>query len=144
MRLVQALVGLLLVLGEGAASAKSPPPKPVVVGDWHGKYICGQGVTALKLSVAEGSRGKITATFRFGPLPENPEVPRGVYAMEGSYEGKTRRLSLKGVQWIDASSGYTMVDLEGFMDAAGLRLSGKVPFPGCTRFELKRDAPLVG
>ena len=143
MKRVLSLVGLLFVFGEGAVDARTPPGKPAVLGEWHGKYICTQGVTALKLSIAEGPKGRITATFRFGPLPENPEVPRGLYAMEGSYEVKTRRLRLKGTQWIDASSGYSMVDLDGNMDAPGQRLSGKVPFPGCTRFELERDAPFV-
>ena len=143
MKRVLSLVGLLLLFAEGVTDAKTPPAKPAVLGEWHGKYICTQGVTALKLIIAEGPKGKITATFRFGPLPENPEVPRGLYAMEGSYEVKTRRLKLKGAQWIDASSGYSMVDLDGGMDASGQRLSGRVPFPGCTRFELERDAPFV-
>ena len=47
-----------------------------VTGDWTGKYICGQGITALHLTIQKVSAGKmIAATFSFGPLPENPDVP---------------------------------------------------------------------
>ena len=74
---------------------------------------------------------------------QNPDAPRGLYATEGACDGTTHRLKLRGWQWIDASSGDQLVDLDCVMNASGLRLAGKVPFPGCNRFELERNTPLV-
>lgn len=145
MRATCALTAFVIVLCGGAANAAPPSAlaRPSVLGGWHGKYVCGQGVTSLRLSIAQKPKGRIAATFRFGPLPENPTVPVGSYKMEGSFDAKTRRIRLKGVEWIDATSGYLMVDLDGRLDAAGVRLSGEVPFPGCSWFELERDADIV-
>src|SRR5688572_5758440 len=85
-----------------------------VSGQWVGKYICGQGVTRLDLEIRQDPAGKanaITATFRFGPLPENPEVPKGAYRMEGTYDPASRRVLLEGVKWIEYPQNYIMVGL---------------------------------
>jgi hypothetical protein len=138
-KLARAIIGFLIVFGEGVAVGKTPA-RPAVLGNWHGKYVCVQGVTALNLRIIESPSGGIAATFRFGPLPENPSVPKGSYLMEGSFEAKSRRLVLKGVRWLDDSSGYLMVDLDGLLATNGQRISGKVPFAGCSNFMLERDA----
>ena len=86
----------------------------------------------------------IAATFNFGPLPENPEVPKGAYTMAGTFDSASRHMTLKGVEWIDAPFLYVMVDLDGRINAAGNVITGDVPGPGCTVFELRRDAQLIG
>lgn len=145
MRAICALTAFVIVLCGGAANAAPPSAlaRPSVIGGWHGKYVCAQGVTSLRLGITRQPKDRIAATFRFGPLPENPAVPVGSYKMEGSFDPKTRRIQLKGIKWIDATSGYLMVDLDGRLDPKGLRLTGKVPFPGCTWFDLERDAEIV-
>ncbi|HOZ26233.1 MAG TPA: hypothetical protein PLH23_10130 [Hyphomonadaceae bacterium] len=117
-----------------------------VTGEWTGRYICGQGVTALNLTIVKAaSPSALTATFRFGPLPENPEVPKGSYQMRGTFDSASRHVRLDGVRWIDAPSGYIMVGLDGHVNVSGSRITGSVPdmFP-CSSFEVWRADPLVG
>lgn len=117
-----------------------------VTGEWTGRYICGQGVTALHLSIGKPSTGnRLVATFSFGPLPENPGVPKGAYTMRGTYDAGARRLRLQGQAWISAPSGYVMVPLEGSLSASGDAIAGHIPgaFP-CTVFEVRRPIPLIG
>jgi hypothetical protein len=117
-----------------------------VTGEWAGRYICGQGVTALNLTIAKaGSPGALTATFRFGPLPENPDVPKGAYQMRGAYDAGSRHVRLDGVKWVEAPAGYVMVGLDGHVSESGSRITGSVPdmFP-CSVFEVWRPDPLVG
>jgi hypothetical protein len=115
-----------------------------VSGQWVGKYICGQGITRLDLEIKQSEGNAITATFRFGPLPENPEVPKGSYRMEGTYDPATRHVKLEGVKWIEYPQNYIMVGLDGRMDADGGRISGLVPtMQSCSDFEVKRPTELI-
>ncbi|RYG34267.1 MAG: hypothetical protein EON93_08340 [Burkholderiales bacterium] len=117
-----------------------------VTGDWSGRYICNQGVTAVHLIIqSAGKPGAITATFSFGPPPENPEVPKGTYVMRGKYESGERRLWLQGQRWIKQPFGYVMVGLDGRMSPDGDKIVGRIPdMDGCTNFEVRRTAPLIG
>jgi hypothetical protein len=133
-----ALAGAMLL-----SKAHGEPNKSAIAGEWRGSYICAQGETALKLTVTPVKTGAIEARFDFGPLPKNLEVPKGVYAMQGTFDPASRRMVLNGVKWIDAPLMYVMVDLDGRMIAAGDLITGKVPGPGCTVFELRRDAQLA-
>jgi hypothetical protein len=135
-----ALAGVM-VLSDARAQARPS----VIAGEWTGKYICTQGITALRLDIAQGAGQAITATFNFGPLPENPGVPRGAYRMAGAYDPASRRMTLKGVKWIDAPFGYAMVGLDGRMTSSGETISGHVPdLLGCTEFEVRRPVELIG
>lgn len=135
-----ALAGVMVL-----SDARAQPNPPTITGDWTGKYICTQGITALRLQIAQGAGETITATFSFGPLPENPEVPRGAYRMAGTYDPGSRQMKLSGVKWVEAPFGYVMVGLAGHMTAAGDTISGFVPdLPGCTGFEIHRPIELIG
>jgi hypothetical protein len=136
-----ALAGALVSIAPAQAQDKPPP----VTGEWTGKYICTQGITALDLHVANAGGNAIKATFSFGPLPENPEVPKGAYEMKGSYDPATRRMTLKGVKWLKEPAGYIMVGLDGHMTDSGQKISGHVPdLFGCTDFEVFRPVQLIG
>jgi len=127
------------------SDARAEPGKPAIAGDWTGKYICTQGITALRLNIAQGAGDAITATFNFGPLPENPEVPKGAYRMAGTYDPASRRMKLSGVKWIHAPPDYAMVGLDGRMTASGDTISGYVPdLFGCSDFEVRRPVELIG
>lgn len=117
-----------------------------VSGEWIGRYICAQGVTGLRLTIDKPTSGSmITATFAFGPVAENPQVPEGAYTMRGVYDPISRRVSLNGEKWIDAPFGYIMVGLDGYLSVNGDRIAGRIPdaFP-CTDFEVRRPAQLIG
>ncbi len=124
------------------AQAQTPP----ITGEWTGKYICAQGITALRLTIEKASAaGVVTATFNFGPLSENPEVPKGAYRMRGTYDAASRRLQLSADNWIDQPFGYAMVGLVGHMASSGEKIAGQVPdLFSCTDFEVWRPTQLVG
>jgi hypothetical protein len=135
-----ALTGAMLL-----SEARADSTGFAIAGHWTGKYICAQGITALRLDVVGGAGNAVSATFNFGPQPENPEVPVGAYAMRGTYDPVSRHLQLEGVTWLQAPSGYAMVGLDGRMSASGERISGRIPdLFTCTDFEVRRTAPLVG
>lgn len=117
-----------------------------VTGDWAGKYICAQGVTALTLTISKANTpGDVTAVFRFGPLPENLDVPKGEYQMRGRYDPVARRITLSGDHWISQPNGYVMVGLDGVMSSTGQKIAGHVPdLFTCTDFEVWRPVQLVG
>lgn len=141
-RFALANIAVASALFLSAAHAQTPPS---VTGEWIGKYICTQGVTSLNLTVTKGDGAAIKATFSFGPLPENPEVPKGAYQMRGTYDPATRSVKLDGVKWIDAPLGYVMVGLDGHMTPSGQKIAGHVPdLPGCTGFEVWRPVELIG
>jgi hypothetical protein len=127
------------------SDARADTIRPPIAGEWTGKYICAQGVTALRLSIAQGEGQAITATFNFGPLPENPEVPTGAYRMTGTYDPAMRHMKLSGAKWIDAPFGYVMVGLDGRMTESGRTISGHVPdLLSCSDFEIHRPIELIG
>ena len=136
------LAGTMLL---SSAHAEPQLKKPAqVIGEWTGKYICGQGVTRLDLEIRQGEGNSLTATFRFGPLPENPHIPFGAYTMKGAYDPLLRHVELEGVKWIEYPQNYVMVGLDGRMDADGGRIRGVVPrMFNCSEFEVKRPAELV-
>ncbi|MEP7210973.1 MAG: hypothetical protein ABI740_09070 [Alphaproteobacteria bacterium] len=141
MRIGAVIAAGLLVAGLNAHAS----PKPAsLAGEWRGKYECGQGVTALTLTVSEIPGGKLKARFAFGPLPENPRVPTGAFDMEGRLDAKTRRVTFRSGKWIKAPLGYFTVDLEGYVEASGNRITGVVPSAGCSVFDLARGEALVG
>ena len=117
-----------------------------ITGDWTGRYICNQGITALHLVIQKAAKaGAITATFNFGPPPENPEVPKGSYVMRGVYDQKARRVVLKGERWMQQPSGYEMVGLDGRVAIQGDKIAGRIPdMFGCSDFEVRRASPLIG
>lgn len=135
----QSVIAAVLVLAPPAYARD-------ITGDWTGRYICNQGITALHLVIQRASKpGVIIATFNFGPAPENRLVPKGAYTMHGNYDQKARRVTLTGDRWIKQPAGYVMVDLDGRVDAAVDKIAGMIPsMPGCSSFEVRRTSPLVG
>lgn len=139
---------MVAVLAAGALSSPSEAqlkkqPSPVA-GSWRGKYVCTQGVTALNMSITDKPGGRLEASFSFGPLPSNPQVPRGAYLMDGSYDAKTGRITLQPRRWTREPDGYVMVGMDGRLSDLGLYISGAIDGPGCDSFELVRSEDLLG
>ena len=119
-------------------------------GKWFGDYTCGQGITAVTLTIEEVGSGEGMTTLRgdfsFYAHPDNPWVPSGSYAMAGHFDPETNEVLLKGTHWDFQPWGYEMVDLLGSFttDDDGDILSGDVFFReletrlGCTTFHLRR------
>ena len=135
------LAGTMVLTG---ARAEPQNKSLQVAGQWTGKYICGQGITRLDLSIEQGQGNALTATFRFGPLPENPNIPSGAYTMKGSYDPLLRHVQLEGVKWIEYPQNYIMVGLDGRVEPDGGRIKGIVPrMSNCSEFDVKRPVELI-
>ncbi len=129
-----------LFLAAAALSVASPASSSdgTVIGEWSGRYTCAQGITGVRVVVAEATPVGATALFHFFAVPENPNVPEGCFTLEGTYDSAAGRLDLHGADWLMRPSGYVTVDFLGQVDPAGARFSGRVVGPGCTSFDLAR------
>jgi hypothetical protein len=107
-------------------------------GTWQGEYRCGQGLTGLKLTIYVVDEASLLATFDFFPVSSNPEVPKGTYAMKGTYT--ISDFDLKSEYWINQPTGYGMANLSGTIPATRDRLTGMVGEIGgsCHNFDLKK------
>ena len=128
------LAGLALLAGPARAQTAPDP----LIGAWVGTYTCAQGLTAVRITIAEASSSGARAMFHFYADPRNPQVPTGCYLMDGAYDPATRQVVLRAGRWIVQPLGYVGVDFVGTLDATGTRLAGEVRGPRCTAFELRK------
>jgi len=128
---LRALVAALLLLAAPAAAQEE------LRGTWRGGYICGQGHTALALTITPRKDGTLSALFHFQAAANNPGVPSGCFEMEGRFDPATGRVQLNQTRWILRPQDYVMVDLDGVL--SGDRLEGEVAGPWCTLFALQRQ-----
>ncbi|GIJ44507.1 hypothetical protein Val02_13930 [Virgisporangium aliadipatigenens] len=105
-----------------------------IAGTWKGEYRCAQGLTGLTLIIFVVDRKNARATFEFYPLPSNPSVPRGSFALKGTYF--STGISLEPDYWIHQPAGYMMLGLSlGVSRTDPPRISGDLPM-GCHRLEV--------
>ncbi len=159
------MLGLWLVFAPSAlaasASAEDSRLAQLLPGTWRGTYVCGQGITGMRLTLRGASGGRLTGTWAFYAAPSNPGVPSGSVHLEGGVEDGKLRLEPK--RWIDRPEGYVLVDAlraavpvpaakidrgpEGRSDvrsaafkfhavAGQARIAGDVVEPGCSTFEV--------
>ncbi|MEU2158036.1 serine/threonine-protein kinase [Streptomyces sp. NPDC019396] len=109
-----------------------------VAGSWLGTYVCNQGITGLSLTIEDDGGGVVSAVFSFFPDPSNPLVPRGSFAMSGTFlDGE---LALRGAYWIEQPPGFLMVDLAAEYDPGTPgHLDGVVYGANCLSFSVARS-----
>lgn len=131
------VAGLLASLAPRALAADD-----AVSGTWDGNYLCGQGDTALTLTLGPaGPKGEVSGLFHFNALKKNPGVPEGCFTMTGTYDRQSREVKLTAGRWLLWPWGYVSVNLEGRVGPDGRRLGGRVIGPFCTSFALRRTGP---
>jgi hypothetical protein len=111
-------------------------------GEWTGKYVCGQGVTGVRLILSEdGSRG----VFHFYPLPENPRVPEGCFQVTGVFNSDTGALAILPTgTWYLKPRNYSPAAFSGIVDEHGQNFAGKVTsLTGCASIFMSRAAPTL-
>lgn len=108
-------------------------------GVWAGTYTCGQGLTAVTLTI-EPDGAQWSGLFSFGPDKANKEVPEGLYELAITDDGG--KIGFIGGDWINQPVGYVTVDLHGRMSEDLKTISGRVDFEGCDSFEVSRQTPL--
>jgi len=123
---------------------ESPKPQPSasnngsINGKWIGKYTCAQGITGVTLTINQKGT-EIIAEFELYPVPENPNLPRGIALFRGTFNLNTLEMSLKGVKWIQSpGAGWGIVDFSGKFDSSLNRFTGRKQHPGCGSIELVR------
>lgn len=100
-------------------------------------------------SVTKPAKIPLSAEFNFYPSVQNPNIPSGVFKMEGVFTEKGGLLQLNGVEWVDRPPQYDMVPLVGRINEDKNLFTGRIEFPGCEEFTLKRTSvqegsPLAG
>lgn len=95
---------------------------------WSGNYYASQGKTSLVLTINDiTSDGNISdATFEFGPLKENTNVPTGSYKMSGKLNKDDGSIELTGEKWIKQPVNFEMLDIHGKVDLKNHSISGYV------------------
>ena len=143
------LAALLFLIAAPAAAQEG------LRGTWRGGYVCGQGHTALALTIEPRKDGTFSALFHFEAASDNPGVPTGCYEMQGRLDPATGRVRFRQQRWLLRPADYVMVDLEGQLSPAGDRIAGRVIGPFCTEFQVelvpgrsdaeacRRGAPLI-
>ncbi|MFR9795696.1 protein kinase domain-containing protein [Streptomyces sp. MS06] len=107
-------------------------------GRWNGSYVCNQGITGLVLTIEQHDDGTADAVFAFYPAPSNPQVPRGSFAMSGTFVNGL--LTLRATHWIEQPPGYVAVDLQAARDPSlPNHLDGRIYGPNCTTFSTERS-----
>ena len=132
-------VTLMLLVAMLCALPLSAAEPATLNGKWRGTYTCLQGRTGLLLTIEDAIGGVFTGEFAFFPLPENPKVPKGRFAIAGTFNATTGHVAVKGVHWIEQPSNYLMVDLSGTLSGDGRSIDGKIEFSGCTSFHVTLD-----
>ena len=117
--------------------ASGSVPLRALAGRWTGTYLCGQGETALHLTIDTPERDSAHTVFAFGPLPTNKSVPEGSYHMTAAYVGT--RLSFSAGSWINHPGNYETVDLLADKVSTS-RISGVIAAnSACSTFHVDRD-----
>ena len=128
------------------AAAPAPRPKHPEAPSysvWDGRYRCSQGITAVRLRITAAPDGTATATFEFGPTPENPApIPNGAYKLTGGLyvtDDGSLDLSLSPDRWIEQPGSYTMIGLTARSDRAQRVMHGRIDNPSCDWIEVTRQ-----
>ncbi len=114
----------------------SAPAAPPVDGVWTGTYTCNQGLTGVQLTITGSDGAALRATVNFYPVPSNPGVATGSFAMVGRYSD-TSGLVLNPDYWISEPPGYEMVGITA-PPLTGDKMSGAVRGENCSTFSVTR------
>lgn len=93
--------------------------------------------SAAKPSEPQG-RVAVAAIFHFHAAASNPGIPEGKYRMEGTFNYDTGTLHLGGLSWIERPPQYDMVPLSGTINHERNMFKGKIEFPHCNQFTLRK------
>ncbi|WP_198372476.1 hypothetical protein [Roseomonas rosulenta] len=121
-----------------AALLATPAAAQDPAGTWRGDYICGQGNTALALTIEARKEGGLSALFHFEAAADNPGVPTGCFEMQGRFTPTTGAMVLGPLHWLRRPANYVMIGLDGQLSADGAEIQGLVQGPGCSFFRVHR------
>ena len=109
-------------------------------GVWVGEYVCGQGKTALALTIREAPGGGAHVLFQFSGTPQNPKVPMGSFEMKAGMDAFSGGLVFSPVKWVHQPPGYTMLGLKGKLHDQNTLMGEVTGGAGCSTFIVRRGA----
>ncbi len=109
--------------------------------EWEGTYVCGQGLSSMKLTIDADSLGVATIRYDFGPAPSNPVIPKtGAFILTGSLS-HAKDASFTGEfeprEWIERPDGYLMLPLSIVSDD-DFHMRGRIHHDSCSDFQATR------
>ncbi|PSB16410.1 hypothetical protein C7B65_21585 [Phormidesmis priestleyi ULC007] len=137
----QAQVGSIPERPVESPKSVTPTPTPKessISGQWVGTYTCSQGITGVTVAIDQVGN-KVIADFSLYPVPENPNVPRGMARYEGDFNSTSLRMRFPRGTWINKpASSWTAFPFQGQFDEALKTFSGEIDGHRCTTVNLKR------
>lgn len=116
---------------------QTPEPESTVSGIWEGTYTCSRGITGVTIDIDQ-TENAVIADFSLHPVPENPNVPRGLARYEGNFNSTSRRMSFPRGIWINKpASSWTAFPFHGQFDENLKTFSGEMDGYRCTTINLK-------
>jgi hypothetical protein len=127
-------LALPAILVAGALAAPAAAQQRLRPGLYTGEYVCGQGLTALRLAV-ENAGGRQLGVFDFGG---NGGLPLGAYTVRVT-RNRHGTYRLTPLRWIRRPADYEMVGAR--LRRRGDRLSGTITDPRCGDIRLRGPMP---
>jgi hypothetical protein len=115
----------------------SPKASNMIFGQWVGTYTCAKGITGVSIDIDQ-SNNKIIADFSLYPVPENPNIPRGLARYEGDFNSTSRRISFSQGTWINRPENWEAYPFHGQFDENLKTFSGEMNGYRCTTVKLKK------
>jgi hypothetical protein len=139
-----ALIVLFASLEASPRALAEQAAPPDIRGVYTGSYVCSQRQISLQLSLEPGAPGALAGVFTFYMPGGDAQKPVGAFRLAGSFDPQTRTLRMQPREWVKPAPMYIPVGLSGTLDASGTTIKGTIAGPGCTTFEVSRDAQATG
>ena len=109
-------------------------------GKWNGSYVCNKKWVDGTLILGNLKNGtKIDGTFEFRATKKSPNVASGKYAVKGTYDRNTQKITLAPAKWLKKANGVRLTEIVGEFNAEESHFSGVFQgVSGCSSFEASR------
>lgn len=132
-----ALVGVMALMHPRESLGAPSSPCGLVTGQvFVGTYVCAQGATQMRLTIADVDGARTMAVGDFFHPGTNT---RGSYRLRGFCLTRTRRLLLLPAGWIDQPPGYMMVGMSGTLGPGNMSYAGRMSHSACGEFSYVRQ-----
>lgn len=128
-------LALYAVLAGGALATPAAARQRLQPGLYTGEYVCGQGLTALRLAVEDSGGRRQIGVFDFGG---NGDLPLGAYTVRVT-RNRHGTYRLTPLRWIRRPADYQMVGAR--LQRRGNRLRGTITDARCGGIHLRGPVP---
>ncbi|WP_414517729.1 hypothetical protein [Nostoc sp. PCC 9305] len=120
----------------------TPTPKlkesSMISGQWVGTYTCSLGITGVTVAIDQ-TGDQVIADFSLYPIPENPNVPRGMSRYVGGFNSTSRVMIFPEGTWINRpGSSWKAFGFHGEFNENLEKFSGTMDHYSCKTINLSR------